>query len=90
MVWPFRDGRGGGAEIADKMSADDYAGDKNHEVTALLASLDMFTPTGLMPQDGPPTALTALSAFDPNVQRQADRPVANVHGQIGRASDGKT
>lgn len=55
-------------EIADKMPADYYAGDKDLYVTALQASLDMFTPTGLMPEDGPPTVLKVLSAFDPNVQ----------------------
>lgn len=56
------------AEIADKMPADYYAGDKPLYLAALQSSLDMFTPDGLMPQDGPPTVLKVFSSFDPNVK----------------------
>ena len=50
------------------MPPDYYAGDKTLYVTALAASLDMFTPDGKMPADGPQTVLNVLSAFDQNVQ----------------------
>jgi NitT/TauT family transport system substrate-binding protein len=55
-------------EIAAKMPPDYYAGDKDLYVTALKGSLDMFTPDGKMPADGPQTVLNVLSAFDQNVQ----------------------
>ena len=41
------------AEIADKMPADYYAGDKDLYVTALAAQKDTFSPDGKMPSSGP-------------------------------------
>jgi NitT/TauT family transport system substrate-binding protein len=41
-------------EIADKMPADYYAGDKTLYVTALAAQKDTFSPDGKMPSSGPP------------------------------------
>ena len=41
-------------EIADKMPADYYAGDKDLYVTALAAQKSTFSPDGKMPADGPP------------------------------------
>lgn len=41
------------AEIADKMPADYYAGDKTLYVTALAAQKDTFSPDGKMPSSGP-------------------------------------
>jgi NitT/TauT family transport system substrate-binding protein len=41
-------------EIADKMPADYYAGDKALYVTALAAQKDTFSPDGKMPSSGPP------------------------------------
>ena len=41
------------AEIADKMPADYYAGDKALYVTALAAQKDTFSPDGKMPSSGP-------------------------------------
>jgi NitT/TauT family transport system substrate-binding protein len=55
-------------EIAAKMPQDYYAGDKDLYIAALKGSLDMFTPDGRMPADGPPTVLNVLSAFDKNIQ----------------------
>jgi NitT/TauT family transport system substrate-binding protein len=40
-------------EIADKMPADYYAGDKTLYVTALAAQKDTFSPDGKMPSSGP-------------------------------------
>jgi sulfonate transport system substrate-binding protein len=58
-----------GAEIADKMPADYYAGvGKAQYVKALEASKAMYTTDGLMPADGPQTVLHVLGAFDPSVK----------------------
>lgn len=45
------------AEIAAKMPADYYAGDQNLYVTALGNQKAIFSPDGLMPNDGPQTVL---------------------------------
>ncbi|WP_118183857.1 ABC transporter substrate-binding protein [Paraburkholderia phosphatilytica] len=54
-------------EIAAKMPAD-YQKDKTLYVSALKASLPMYTPDGKMPADGPATVLKVLSAFNPSVK----------------------
>ncbi|MGP8437874.1 ABC transporter substrate-binding protein [Paraburkholderia fungorum] len=54
-------------EIAAKMP-DDYQKDKPLYVSALKASLPMYTPDGRMPADGPATVLKVLSAFNPSVK----------------------
>ncbi|CAJ3445339.1 ATP-binding cassette, ABC transporter [Burkholderia pseudomallei] len=54
-------------EIAAKMPAD-YQKDKALYVSALKASLPMYTPDGRMPADGPATVLKVLSAFNPSVK----------------------
>ncbi|MFM0074775.1 ABC transporter substrate-binding protein [Paraburkholderia sediminicola] len=54
-------------EIAAKMP-DDYQKDKALYVSALKASLPMFTKDGKMPADGPETVLKVLSAFNPSVK----------------------
>jgi NitT/TauT family transport system substrate-binding protein len=56
------------AEIADKMPKDFYVGDKEGYVKALEAGKGMFTPDGLMPEDGPKTVLAVLATFSKNVQ----------------------
>jgi NitT/TauT family transport system substrate-binding protein len=55
-------------DIAAKMPADYYAGDKAAYVKALAASKAMFTPDGRMPASGPPTVLKVLQGFDKEVQ----------------------
>lgn len=45
------------AEIAAKMPADYYAGNQNLYVTALQNQLQIFSPDGTMPSDGPQTVL---------------------------------
>ncbi|HEV3105993.1 MAG TPA: ABC transporter substrate-binding protein [Trinickia sp.] len=54
-------------EIAAKMPAD-YQKDKALYVSALKASLPMYTADGKMPADGPETVLKVLSAFNPSVK----------------------
>ena len=56
------------AEIADQMPKDFYVGDKEGYVKALDAGKAMFTPDGIMPEDGPKTVLAVLSTFSKNVQ----------------------
>ncbi|MBN9242263.1 MAG: ABC transporter substrate-binding protein [Mesorhizobium sp.] len=56
------------AEIADKMPADFYVGDKEAYVKALDAGKAMFTADGVMPEDGPKTVLDVLSKFSKNVK----------------------
>jgi NitT/TauT family transport system substrate-binding protein len=55
-------------EIAAEVPQDFYAGNKDLYLAALKGNLGIFTPDGTMPQDGPPTVLTVLSAFNKNVQ----------------------
>ncbi|MEJ7137797.1 ABC transporter substrate-binding protein [Amphibiibacter pelophylacis] len=55
-------------QIADRMPADYYGGDKARYVEALKASLGTFSANGLMPADGPATVLQVLSAFKPQVK----------------------
>jgi NitT/TauT family transport system substrate-binding protein len=56
------------SEIADKMPADFYVGDKDGYVKALADGKGMFTADGVMPEGGPETVLRVLSAFSPNVK----------------------
>jgi NitT/TauT family transport system substrate-binding protein len=58
-----------GAEIADKVPADYYAGiGRDAYAKALDNGKGMFTSDGIMPGDGPQTVLNVLSAFDATVQ----------------------
>jgi NitT/TauT family transport system substrate-binding protein len=54
-------------EIAAKMP-DDYQKDKVLYVSALKASLPMYTADGKMPADGPATVLKVLASFNPSVK----------------------
>jgi NitT/TauT family transport system substrate-binding protein len=54
-------------EIAAQMPKDYGGNDKALYVSALKASLPMFTADGKMPADGPPTVLKVLSGFSPAV-----------------------
>jgi NitT/TauT family transport system substrate-binding protein len=57
------------SQIADVVPAADYgsAGKTAYE-EALANAIGMFSPTGLMPTDGPQSVDRVLSAFDPNVK----------------------
>ncbi|CAB3777706.1 hypothetical protein LMG28614_00442 [Paraburkholderia ultramafica] len=55
-------------EIAAHMPKDYIGNDKALYVSALKASLPIYTVDGKMPADGPPTVLNVLSGFNPSVQ----------------------
>ncbi|RQT43326.1 ABC transporter substrate-binding protein [Burkholderia cepacia] len=55
-------------EIAAKMPADYYGGNKVLYVQALKASLPMYSLDGKMPEGGPETVLKVLSDFNPNIK----------------------
>ena len=55
-------------QIAELMPRDYYGGDKALYISALKASLPMFTADGRMPADGPQTVLKVLSTFKPAVR----------------------
>ena len=56
------------AEIADKMPADYYAGDKDLYVTALAAQLGSFTKDGKMPPAGAQNALNIELSYVPSMK----------------------
>lgn len=61
-----------GDQIAAMMPADYYAGvGKAAYAKALDSEKGIFNPTGIMPPDGPKTALAVLSAFNPAVKGKA-------------------
>ncbi|HXA47400.1 MAG TPA: ABC transporter substrate-binding protein [Burkholderiaceae bacterium] len=55
-------------EIAEKMPPDYYAADIQLYISALDGSKAMFTPDGVMPENGPSTVLKVLNDFDKAVQ----------------------
>jgi NitT/TauT family transport system substrate-binding protein len=55
-------------EIAAQMPKDYYGSDKALYVSALKASLPMYTADGKMPADGPGTVMKVLGAFNPSVK----------------------
>ncbi len=55
-------------EIADKLPADYYGGDKAAYVQALTDSMKMFSPTGAMPAGAPEFVLSVLKQFNTAVQ----------------------
>jgi NitT/TauT family transport system substrate-binding protein len=55
-------------QIANKMPADYYAGDKDAYIKALAAGKGMWTPDGVMPESGPRTVLAVLSSFSTSVR----------------------
>jgi NitT/TauT family transport system substrate-binding protein len=59
------------AQIADKMPADYWAGDKPMYVKALNDGKGMFTTDGRMPAGGPKTVLAVLAAFSRSVKGKA-------------------
>jgi NitT/TauT family transport system substrate-binding protein len=59
--------------IADKMPADYSGGNKELYVSAVKASLPMFTNDGVMPDGGPETVLKVLGTFSPNVKGKEDQ-----------------
>ena len=56
------------AEIADKLPADYYAGDKDLYLSALTGSMPMYSPDGKMPAGAPDFILKVLQTYNKNVQ----------------------
>ncbi|WP_413993567.1 ABC transporter substrate-binding protein [Labrys okinawensis] len=56
------------AEITDKMPKEFYGDDKDGYVKGLDAGKGMFTPDGVMPEDGPKTVLAVLQTFKKELQ----------------------
>jgi NitT/TauT family transport system substrate-binding protein len=56
-------------EIADKLPADYYGGDKASYVQALTDSMKMFSPDGKMPSGAPEFVLNVLKQFNEGVQK---------------------
>jgi len=55
-------------EIADKLPADYYAGDKPLYLDALTGSMPMFSPDGKMPAGAPDFVLKVLQTYNTNVK----------------------
>jgi NitT/TauT family transport system substrate-binding protein len=55
-------------EVADKMPADYYAGDKDLYTTALTSQFAMYSPDGTMPDSGPPFVLKFEQAINKDVK----------------------
>ena len=56
------------AEIADKLPADYYAGDKDLYLSALTGSMPMYSPDGKMPAAAPDFILKVLQTYNTNVK----------------------
>src|SRR5439155_991473 len=56
------------AEIADKLPADYYAGDKDLYLSALTGSMPMYSPDGKMPAGAPDFILKVLQTYNQNVK----------------------
>ena len=54
-------------EIAAVMPESFWAGDRDQYIASLRANLGMYSPDGLMPEDGPPNVLKSLSLVDSTV-----------------------
>ena len=55
-------------EITEQLPADYYTANKQSYIDALESGKAMFTPDGVMPEDGPATVLKVLNDFDKAVQ----------------------
>jgi NitT/TauT family transport system substrate-binding protein len=58
-------------QIADQMPQDYYAGNKALYVQALQNQLQMFSPDGKMPSDGPQTVLNVLELVTPDLKSKS-------------------
>ena len=54
-------------EVASAMPESFWAGDREQYIASLRANLTMYSPDGLMPEDGPPNVLKSLSLVDEKV-----------------------
>ncbi|HZP97712.1 MAG TPA: ABC transporter substrate-binding protein [Candidatus Limnocylindria bacterium] len=67
------------AEIADKLPADYYGGDKDGYIQALKDSMGMFSPDGKMPKGAPEFELSLLKQFNENVQKNPNIDVSKTY-----------
>jgi NitT/TauT family transport system substrate-binding protein len=67
------------AEIADKLPADYYGGDKDGYVQALKDSMGMFSPDGKMPKGAPEFELSLLKQFNENVQKNPNVDLSKTY-----------
>jgi NitT/TauT family transport system substrate-binding protein len=74
-------------EIADKMPADYYAGDKDLYLNALQGSIQMFSPDGKISKAGAETVLSVLQKFDENVMgKQIDLSKTYTNEFVNKAN----
>jgi len=66
-------------EIAEKLPADYYGGDKDGYVQALKDSMGMFSPDGKMPKGAPEFELSLLAKFNENVQKNPNVNLATTY-----------
>ncbi len=66
-------------EIAEKLPADYYGGDKDAYVQALKDSMGMFSPDGKMPKDAPAFELSLLAKFNENVIKNPNLDLSKTY-----------
>lgn len=66
-------------EIAEKLPADYYGGDKDGYVQALKDSMGMFSPTGKMTPGAPEFELSLLKQFNENVQKNPNIDLSKTY-----------
>ncbi|HEX9496454.1 MAG TPA: ABC transporter substrate-binding protein [Candidatus Limnocylindria bacterium] len=66
-------------EIAEKLPADYYGGDKDGYVQALKDSMGMFSPTGKMTPGAPEFELSLLKQFNENVQKNPNVDLSKTY-----------
>src|SRR2546428_13129112 len=69
------------AEIADKLPADYYAGDKDLYLSALTGSMTMHSPDGKMPAGAPDFILKVLQTYNNNAQGKTSDLTKNLTNQ---------
>jgi len=67
------------AEIADKLPADYYGGDKEGYIQALKDSMGMFSPTGKMDKAAPDFVLNILKQFNEAVQKNPNIDLSKTY-----------
>jgi len=66
-------------EIAAKMPAEFYGGDKNLYIQALKASIPLFSPDGIFPETGAQSVYNVLKQFDPEVMKAMSINLPNTY-----------
>jgi len=66
-------------EIAEKLPADYYGGDKDGYVQALKDSMGMFSPDGKMTKGAPEFELGLMKQFNENVQKNPNVDLSKTY-----------